>query len=309
MTVATPKKAPISLTRYAWLSIVAALVTIALKSGAYWLTGSVGLFSDALESAVNLVAAGAVLWALRLSALPADHDHNFGHDKAEYFSSGLEGGLIIAAAIAILQASIPRLSDPSPIESVGAGVLLSLGAALVNGAVSWVLFRAARVNHSLPLAADAQHLLTDVITSVGVLVAIVLVSWTHLYWLDPLIAIGVAVSILLTGVRLVRRSLAGLMDVALPVDEIASIEAVLTRYQQQGIDWHALRTRQAGARRFVSVHILVPGDWTVQAGHDLLEQLEYEVYQALPHASLSTHLEPINDPRSFVDQDIDRSVF
>jgi cation diffusion facilitator family transporter len=296
-----------SLTRFAWLSIVAAVLTIGLKAGAYRLTGSVGLLSDALESLVNLVAAIAALLALSVAAKEPDEEHAYGHEKAEYFSSGLEGALIVLAAGLIVAASLPRLLHPAPIDQVGWGLAVSVLASLINLGVAWRLFRAGQEFHSITLEAGARHLFTDVWTSAGVLVgigAVVLTGWERL---DPLIALAVAANIVWTGVRLVRRSMLGLIDTALPADERAAIEAVLDRYSRgEGVQVHALRTREAGARRFVSMHILVPGDWTVDRGHGLLEAIERDVRAALPKVTVLTHLEPLDDPASWDDTGLDR---
>jgi cation diffusion facilitator family transporter len=295
-----------TLTRYAWLSIAAAIVTIGLKAVAYWLTGSVGLLSDALESFVNLAAACVALVALGIAARPPDEEHAYGHDKAEYFSGGLEGALILVAAVSIAVTAIPRLINPQPLEELGLGMLLSLSASLVNLGVALVLLRAGRRYDSIALEADAQHLLTDVWTSAAVLAGLGLVAQTGWLWLDPVLALLVAGRILWTGFGLVRRSILGLMDTALPADERAAVQAILARYGQEGIRFHALRTRQAAARRFVSVHVLVPGEWTVQRGHDLLERLEEEVRAALANVVVFTHLEPLEDPASWADERIVR---
>jgi cation diffusion facilitator family transporter len=297
-----------SLTRYAWLSIAAALLTIVLKTGAYWLTDSVGLLSDALESLVNLVAAIVALVALTVAARPADEDHAFGHEKAEYFSSGLEGGLILLAAFAIAVTALDRLLRPQPLVNIGPGLGVSLIASLVNLGTAAVLFAAGRRYHSITLEADAHHLMTDVWTSAGVLVGVGAVRLTGWGWLDPAVAFAVAANIVRMGMSLVRRSFHGLMDVALPVEEQAMINKVLDRHRREGVDYHAFRTRRAAARRFVSVHVLVPGAWTVQQGHDLLERIEAEVCALLPHITISTHLEPREDPASWHDVGLDRAA-
>jgi cation diffusion facilitator family transporter len=296
-----------SLTQFAWLSIAAAVATISLKAGAYFLTGSVGLLSDALESLVNLVAAIGALVALSVAERAPDEEHAYGYEKAEYFSSGLEGALILIAALSIIASAVPRLLAPRPIESVGLGLAVSAVATLLNLVVAWRLFRAARAHHSITLEADARHLLTDVWTSVGVIVGVVAVSVTGWDRLDPIIALGVAVNIIMTGVSLVKRSAHGLLDVALPPDERSAIQAVLTGYEERlGLRWHALRTRQAGRRRFVSVHILVPGDWTVHRGHQLLEEIEADLRATAPVVTVFTHLESLDDPASWDDMYLDR---
>lgn len=294
------------LRRFAWLSIAAALATILLKSGAWWLTGSVGLLSDAIESLVNLAGALMALWMLTIAAQPADDDHFYGHGKAEYFSSGFEGLLILIAAIGIGWAAVERLLQPQALEQVGLGLGISVIASVINLLTALVLLRAGREHRSITLEADAHHLLTDVWTSIGVILGVAAVWLTGWLWLDPLLALLVAANIIWTGVRLVSRSAAGLMDAALPTDQHAALTAVMETHRRQGIDFHALWTRQAGARVFISVHVLVPGRWTVKQGHDLVERIEAEMRTALPHAHVLTHLEPIEDPLSQADQTLDR---
>ncbi len=295
-----------SLTRYAWLSIAAAIVTILLKAVAYWLTGSVGLLSDALESTVNLVGALVALIMLTIAARPPDEEHEYGYSKAEYFSSGVEGGLILLAAISIAFAAIRRLISPLGIEQAGLGLLVSAFASLINLGVARVLLNAGKANNSITLEADARHLITDVWTSAGVIVGVGAVALTGLQPLDPVIALLLAVNIVWTGVRLIRRSALGLLDRALPPEKEDLLIKILDTYRQQGIEFHALRTRQAGARSFVAVHILVPGNWTVNKGHQLLESIEQDIRQAMPDVSILTHLEPLNDPASFADTTLDR---
>jgi cation diffusion facilitator family transporter len=295
-----------SLTRFAWLSVLAAVVTILLKGTAWWLTGSVGLLSDALESFVNLAGALMALSMLALAARPADEDHAYGHGKAEYFSSGVEGGLILVAAASIAWAAIDRLIHPQPLERLGIGLIVSVVAALVNLGTSLVLMRAARQHESITLRASAQHLMTDVWTSAGVVVAVGLVALTGWLWLDPVVALAVAANIVWTGTRIVRNSIDGLMDRALPESEIAVLRGVLDRYTGPHVRYHALRTRQSGRRRFVSVHVLVPGTWSVKEGHQLLEHLEADLRAALPSLSAFTHLEPLGDPAALNDLDLDR---
>ena len=287
---------------YALLSVAAALLTIALKTLAWAITGSVGLLSDALESCVNLVAALTAFWALGQASKPADRNHSFGHSKAEYFSSGLESALIVVAAIGIIWAAAGRLLHPEPISSVDLGLTLSLIATALNGAVAWLLLRAARRFRSITLRADAQHLLSDVWTSVGIVVGIVLVKLTGWLVLDPLIAIAVAINITLTGVHLFRETASGLMDHSLPEAELQSLEAHLAQRSGNGIDFHALRTRVAGSRRFISLHVLVPGGWSVKEGHDYCETIEREIAGLVPESHVFTHLEPIEDPLSWQDR-------
>jgi cation diffusion facilitator family transporter len=296
-----------SLLRFAWLSILAAVVTIGLKGGAYLLTGSVGLLSDALESLVNLVAAVAALVALAFATRPPDEEHAYGHDKAEYFSSGFEGALILAAAVGIALAAVERLLHPQPLGAVGPALAVSALASLVNFAVARVLRRAGREHGSITLEADAEHLMADVWTSIVVIAGVAAVARTGWGWLDPLLALVVAANVLRTGFDLLRRSGAGLLDAGLPPEERAAIQDVLDAYAAGGLRFHALRTRQAGARRFASVHVLVPGAWTVQRGHDVVEQIEGDLRSRLPNLSVVTHLEPVEDPVSWADVPLDRA--
>ncbi len=298
-----------SLVRFAWLSIAAALITITLKSAAYLLTGSVGLMSDALESIVNLVAAIGALIALIVAQREPNEEFAYGFAKAEYFSSGLEGALILAAAIGIVITSVPRLIEPHPIGLVGLGLAVSSAASVVNLFVALRLLRAGREHQSITLEADARHLLTDVWTSVGVVVGVGLVALSGQHRLDAVVALLVAANIVWTGVGLMRRSAFGLLDRAVPAADRSTVHEVLERYAAaEGIRWHALRTRQAGRRRFVAVHILVPGDWSVQRGHQLLEEIERDVRAVFPPATTTvfTHLESLDDPASYEDTNLDR---
>jgi cation diffusion facilitator family transporter len=290
-----------------WLSVAAALATMGLKTLAWWLTGSVGLLSDALESLVNLGAAVVGLSMLRLAAQPADDGHAYGHGKAEYFASGFEGALIVVAALAIAWAAWPRLIEPQPIEQPGIGLAIVALAAAINGVVALLLRRAGRLHRSLALEADAQHLLTDVWTSVGVIIGVALAFLTGWLRLDALIALAVAAHILWTGWRLLGESAAGLMDAVWPAAERAQLDAILDDFRGEGIDFHAIRTRRAGARRFVSFHVLVPGAWSVQRGNDFVERIEARIDTALAPVSVLTHLEPIEDPASHRDQSLDRA--
>jgi cation diffusion facilitator family transporter len=287
---------------YMLLSVAAALATIALKTWAWRLTGSVGLLSDAMESGVNLVAALGAFWALTLAAKPADRSHPYGHFKAEYFSSGLESVLIVVAALAIIHAAIGHLLQPQPLEQLGIGLALSLLATALNGLVAWLLLKASRRFHSISLRADAHHLLSDVWTSLGVVVGIGLVKVTGWTILDPLIAIAVAINIIRTGWKLFQETASGLLDRSLPEEEQQRLEQLLAGRQTDEIRFHALRTRVAGSRRFVSLHVLVPGRWSVRQGHDLCEQLEQEIAAMLTRTDVVTHLEPIEDPTSWNDQ-------
>jgi cation diffusion facilitator family transporter len=297
---------PVPLTRYAWLSIIAAIVTITLKTSAYMITGSVGLLSDAIESFVNLAAAIVALIALTILIRPANDEFTFGFSKVEYFSSGFEGGMILLAAVSIITSALPRLINPVPLEQVGLGLAISVIASLINLGVALVLMRAGKRYHSITLEADARHLMTDVWTTGGVLIGIALVSLTGFLRLDPLIAIAVAINILFTGYRLLVRSGRGLMDIALPAEETAEVKSILDAYQPEGISYHSLRSRQSAARKFMVVHLLVPGDWTVRKGHEIAEQIETKVIKAIPRSNIVTHIEPIEDPISQQDMDIDR---
>jgi cation diffusion facilitator family transporter len=297
---------PASLKRYAWLSIAAALATILLKGWAWWITGSVGLLSDALESFVNLAGAMMALAMLSLAMMPADDNHAHGHGKAEYFSSAFEGFLILIAAVGIGYAAIERLLNPQPLQAVGIGLAVSVVASIINLATSRILMGVGQKYRSITLEADARHLLTDVWTSAGVILGVGLVWLTGWLWLDPVIALLVAINIVWTGWQLLRRSAAGLMDVSIPQEERKAVESVLDGYRRQGLDFHALRTRQAGSRAFITVHVLVPGTWTIQLGHDWAERIEADIRRAVPHAHITTHLEPKEDPASLADQDLDR---
>jgi cation diffusion facilitator family transporter len=295
------------LVRFAWLSIGAAIATIALKTLAWWLTGSVGLLSDALESLVNLAAAVFTLGVLIVAARPPDDEYAYGYSKAEYFASGFEGTLILVAAALIAFAAVERLLAPQPLDQIGAGLAVSIAASAVNFAAARVLHAAARARRSIALEADARHLMTDVWTSVGVVAGIAAVGATGWLWLDPAIAVAVAINIVWSGVHLVRRSVVGLLDRAIPADERAKIDAVLAPYRAQGVEFHALRTRAAAGRSFVSMHVLVPGAWTVQRGHDVVEEIEAEIRAAMPDVAVFTHLEPRDDPASYRDESLDRA--
>jgi cation diffusion facilitator family transporter len=298
---------PPPLFRLLWLAIAAALATIALKTVAWLVTGSVGLLSDAAESLVNLVAAVVALAALHWAAKPADDHHAYGHAKAEYLSAGFEGALILLAAGTIVVAAVDRLLDPQALGDVGIGLAVTGVASLINLAVGLVLVRAGRTHRSITLEADGRHLLTDVWTSAGVIAGVALVAVTGWERLDPLVALAVAANIVVTGARLLRRSAGGLMDEALDDAAQHSIAEALAPFRAQGADFHALRTRQAGRRAFVSMHVLVPGDWEVQRAHDLAEAVEAAVRGRLPYATVSTHVEPREDPRSFEDTGLDRA--
>ena len=296
-----------SLTKFAWLSIGAALATIALKSGAYFLTGSVGLLSDAIESLVNLAGAVMALVMLTIAARPADEDHVYGHSKAEYFASVTEGILILGAAIGIIYTAIQRLIEPRPLEQLGIGLAVSVAASLINFIVSRILLKAGKQKQSISLEADAHHLMTDVWTSAGVIGGVAIAGLTGWNILDPLVAIAVALNIVWTGVQLVRRSVSGLMDEALPESDQQKIKDVMSKYNEKGVDFHALRTRQAAARRFMSVHILVPGKWTVHDAHHIAEDFEADIRSTLGGViTVFTHLEPAEDHLSMEDMHLDR---
>ncbi|HNI50433.1 MAG TPA: cation diffusion facilitator family transporter [Accumulibacter sp.] len=297
---------PIPLKAYAYLSIGAALATIVLKGFAWLLTGSVGLLSDALESLVNLAGALMALAMLSIAERPEDEQHAFGHGKAEYFSSAFEGLLILAAAVAIAYTAIGRLLDPQPLEQLGVGLAISLAASLINLGVGRVLLVAGRRYRSITLEADAHHLLTDVWTSLGVLLGLGAVALTGWLWLDPALALLVAANIVWTGWRLLQRSAAGLMDSSLPASDQTLLVGVLERYRAQGIEFHAVRGRESGARRFISLHVLVPATWTIARAHQLAEEIDQEIRRVLPQTSVFTHLEPLDDPSSLEDIPLDR---
>jgi cation diffusion facilitator family transporter len=298
---------PPPLKRFAWLSIAAAIVTIGLKAMAYALTGSIGLLSDALESLVNLAGAVLALAMLTVAARPADEDHAYGHSKAEYFSSGVEGTLILIAAISIAYAAIQRLIAPRPLDQVGLGLGVSVSASLINFGAAVILLKAGRRHRSITLETNARHLIADVWTTAGVVLGVIAVTTTGWERLDPVIALVVAGNIIRTGIRIVRKATLGLMDTALPTEDMNTLQSVLEKHTRMGVQYHALRTRQAGARRFVSLHILVPGSWTVHRGHRLLEQIEADVRTALPNVTVFTHLESLDDPASWKDVTLDRT--
>jgi cation diffusion facilitator family transporter len=290
------------LSRYAWLSIATGIVVFSLKMVAYLLTGSVGLLSDALESTVNIVAAFVALIALKAASRPGNERMHFGLSKAEYFSALVEGLMILVAAGLIMFTAIERFLNPRPLEDIGVGLAVSTAASILNGGVALVLMRAGRRHRSIVLTADAKHLMTDVWTSAGVLVAVLLVSVTGWVRLDPVIAMAVALNIVFAGLRLIGSSAMGLLDAALPDDENELIVDILRRHQSDTVRFHALQTRESGRQRFVSMHVLVPGAWSVERGHDVLEAVEQEIREALPNTVVSTHLEPIEDPRAWEDQ-------
>lgn len=294
-----------SLARFVWLSLVAAAVTLALKLGAWRMTGSVGMLSDALETLANFGAAWVALLMLKISARPADDDHAYGHTKAEYFAVGTEGLLIVAAAAGILKSAWEHFWDPKPLEELGWGIGLTMAASAVNGVVAAVLFRAGRQHDSVALRADAEHLMTDVWTSVVVVSAVVLVGATGWLWLDPLLGAVLSLHVFWAGGKLLNQACGGLMDVGLPREELAAVRDVLERAKKEGIHYHALRTRRAGARRFMSVHLLVPGAWTVETAHTKAEEIESLLRERVPRLTIVTHLEPLEDPVSYHDVELD----
>ena len=292
------------LSRYGWLAVATALATIALKAGAWLVTGSVGLLADAAESIVNLVAAVVALIALKIAVKPADANHNFGHTKAEYFSAAVEGVMIFIAAISIGIFAVQRLLVPQPLEAVGVGLAISVVASVLNGAVALLLIRAGRRHHSIALKADGKHLMTDVWTSAGVLAGIVLVWLTGWDWLDPVIAIAVGVNILFAGYALVQESTAGLMDVSLPEEDNERLRAILSNRAGAEVGFHLMRTRVSGTRQFMEFHLLVPDEWSVKQGHDFLEDLSDEIVSEFPRMTVTGHIEPINDARSYSHADL-----
>jgi cation diffusion facilitator family transporter len=296
-----------SLQRYAWMSVAAALATIGLKTWAWQVTGSVGMLSDALESLINLAAALLALSMLRLAASPPDAAHPYGRFKAEYFASGMEGALIVFAAIAIAYEAVPRLAAPQPIEAPLLGIAISTVASGVNLACGLLLISAGKRLHSIALEADGHHLMSDVWTSAAIIAGVALVAATGWHILDPLIAIGVAVHIVFTGFMLMRRSFAGLLDAAIPEAERAEIEKIFAEYRKRyGVEFHALLTRQAGARRFISFHLLVPDAWPVDRAHQLSEEVESRIGSLVPNAILLSHIEPISQPASYDDVKLER---
>jgi cation diffusion facilitator family transporter len=295
------------LERYAWLSVGAAVATIGLKTVAWWLTDSVGLLSDALESLVNLAAALLALSMLRLAASPPDEKYPHGFSKAEYFSAGIEGALIVLAAAGIVWAALPRLVAPRELEMPFAGLTLTIAASAINLAVGITLLRAGREHQSITLEADGRHLMTDVWTSAAVIAGVALVYLTGWLRLDPLIALAVSLHILWTGFGLMRRSVRGLLDPAISAEDQAEVTKLIGEYSRRyGVSFHAVRTRQAGARRFVSFHLLVPDAWSVAQAHRLSEEIEARMRAMVPNAAIFTHIEPISDPASYEDQELDR---
>ena len=300
-------RASSNLERFAWLSIAAAIATIALKTFAWYVTGSVGLLSDALESVVNLVAAVLALSMLRLAAKQPDEDYPYGFSKAEYFSAGIEGALIVVAAVGILYAAIPRLLAPEALDAPLLGLGVSFVASLINLGAALVLMRAGKRHDSITLEADGKHLMTDVWTSAGVIVGVALVFLTGWLRLDPLVALAVALHIVWTGVGLVRRSVAGLLDAAIGHEEQKEVTRIFNEYSRRyAVKFHAFRTRRAGVRRFMSFHLLVPDEWSVARAHQLSEEIEERIRSLVPNSGVLVHIEPISDPASYDDEGLDR---
>lgn len=296
-----------SLARYMWLSILAAIITISLKAAAYYLTGSVGLLSDALESIVNLVAAVSALLLLKIAEKPPDEDHVYGHTKAEYFSSIIEACLIIFAALSIGYTAIERILNPKPVEMVFLGLIVAASASIINLFLGLTLLKVGKKNNSITLQADGHHLITDVWTSVGVIIGVALVSITNIQILDPLVAMVVALNIVIIGYKIIKQSALGLMDTSLSNKELHKIIEILDTFKSKKISYHGIKSRQSATRSFMSVHILVPGSMTVQEGHDLLEEIEESIRRSFPKITVFTHLEPSEDPKSFKDISIDRT--
>ena len=294
-----------NLTKYAWMSIGAALLTIGLKAGAWLLTGSVGLLSDAAESIVNLVAAVVALLMLRIAARPPDDNHNFGHTKAEFFSAAVEGGMIFVAAMAIIVTAVDRFLHPQPLENVGIGLAISVVASLINGGVAVVLLRAGKAHRSLTLKADGKHLMTDVWTSAGVVLGVLLVNLTGWNRLDSIVAFAVGVNIVIAGFKLISESTQGLMDPTLPAEDNAKIVSVLLRHTTDDVMFHGLRTRSAGRHGFVTFDALVPGSWSVTKAHDLVEVIEADIHAEVEAVELRIHIEPKEDPRAYGDHPVE----
>lgn len=287
--------------RYAWLSLAVSIVVIVIKAAAWWVTDAVGLLSDAAESLVNVAAAVVALSALRVARKPADSNHHYGHSKAEFFSAAIEGQLIFVAACVILYTSVRRFLDPQPLDEVGVGLALSCVAALLGGIVAIMLIRAGKTYNSAVLHADGHHLLTDLYTSIGVIVAVIAVWVTGWERLDPIIAFVMGLNILRIGWKLVNSAASALMDESWPAEEQQRLADILAGFKSSQVDLHGLRTRHSGTRRFADVHVLVPGEWTVNRGHDTVEDIENAVREAFPECTLSVHLEPIEDPRAYGD--------
>ncbi len=285
-------------------SICAALSTFALKWTAYYLTGSIGLLSEAVESAINLLAATTALFSLWYAARPVDPSHTYGHEKIEFFSSGLEGVLILVAAAGIAWYAVKRLLVPEELQALPLGIVTTVIASLINLAVAQLLLRVGRAHDSIVLEADGRHLMTDVWTSAAVVAGLFLVWLTKTLWLDPVLGLIVSAYIVWTGFDLLRRSFNGLMDHALPTEEQAAVRAAIEARLEPGMDYHALRTRRAGSRRFADFHLLVPGAFTVRRAHEFTARIEDAVRAALPGIEVTVHIEPIEDRASWEDSEL-----
>ena len=290
-----------SIAHIVWLSIIASVLTISIKSAAYFVTGSVGFMSDAMESFINLIAGIIAFISLTIAARPADTKHPFGHNKAEYFSSIIEGTLIVLAAIGIIYTGINRIYHPQPLDELNLGMALSVLATIINLVTSRILLHYGKKHNSITLEADAHHLMTDVWTTVGIIIGIFLVKITHWQILDPIMAIAVGISIIYTGSRLVIRSTDGLMDSKISEKDLIQIRQILNRHQADGIEYHALYTRQAASKRFISFHLLFPGDYTVYQAHEVTKLIETDIAIEFPHTDVFIHIEPLNDQDSFDD--------
>jgi cation diffusion facilitator family transporter len=290
--------------KWGWLSIGAAVITIALKFGAYFVTDSIGLLSDAVESLVNLVAAGTALFALWYSTRPVDRSHNYGHQKIEFFSAAIEGALILVAAGSIIWFSIQRLIDARPIESVSVGLFIAVIASLINLVLARAMLRVARQRESVVLDADGRHLMTDVWTTVGVIAALILATVTGWEWVDPVVGLLVAGNIIRIGIALLRGSFDGLMDRAIPLEEEQRIRLAIEELLPDRVTYHALRTRRAGSHRAVDLHLLVPGAQRVRDAHLLAKRIEDAIAAVYPGTETVIHIEPVEDPDAWLDSDL-----
>lgn len=300
-SITQPKQKPESLTKFAWLSIFAAIATIALKTGAWATTGSVGLLSDAAESGVNLVAAIVALMALKVAARPATERFMYGRAKAEYFSAAVEGAMIFVAAAIILVVSVERFVKPQPIENVGIGLLVAILASVLNGVVAYILIKQGKKHNSITLRADGHHLLTDVWTSVGVVLGVTLVWLTNWERLDAIVAFAVSVNIIITGIKLMSESVSGLLDKTLEPADNEKLAAILRAHSSQQVTFHGLQTREAGQAMFMNVHVQVPDEWTVAQAHEFSHQVEDAILEQFPSMESIIHIEPISDPASYED--------
>ncbi|MCX6731295.1 MAG: cation diffusion facilitator family transporter [Candidatus Roizmanbacteria bacterium] len=295
-----------SSSKLAGVSIAASICTITLKLLAFFLTNSVSLLSDALESFVNLIAATITFFMVRLSLKPADETHPYGHGKAEYISSVAEGFFIIVAAGAIIFTAVQRLLNPISLDKPGLGLLFSIVASLINLGVGLVLIKNGKKRHSLALEADGHHLMTDVYTTAGVLVGLIIVYATRLYILDPIIAIIVGLNIISAGFSIMQKSLSGFMDSSIDKEYLDFVKSTFAEYKSQKIEFHGMRTRQSGSRKFISFHMLVPGAWSVTQAHSLAEEVEKKIRTSIPQVTITIHIEPLEDPVSWEDTELDR---